>query len=62
MNHVSNYQHCEFLAHELESVVDRTLHHVTIHPFNPFLFQQVTKSSPTFDIITYQFIYLPFVT
>jgi hypothetical protein len=38
MNHVSYYQHCEFLAHELESVVDWTLLHIVFHPFNRFLF------------------------
>jgi hypothetical protein len=42
-------------------VVDRTLLYIMFHPFNPFLFQQVTKRSPTFNIVTYQFIYLPFV-
>lgn len=62
MNHVSYYQHCEFLAHEFESVVDRTLLHVVFHPINPFLIQQVTKSSPGFNIVTYQFIYLPLVS
>jgi len=62
MNHVSYYQHSEFLAYELESVVDRALHHVALHPFNLFLFQQVTLCSLTNDIITYQLIYLPFVT
>src|SRR3712207_6428711 len=38
MNHVSYYQHCEFLAYELESMIDRTLFHVMFHPFNTFLF------------------------
>jgi hypothetical protein len=62
MNHVSYYEHCEFLAYKLEGVVDWTLLHVVSHPFNAFLFQQVTESSPTFNIVTYQFIYLPLVT